>query len=87
MTESIVFNKVKTSGNYSYYEAVIENITDKTFEYFSIDINLLDVDGVIIESNYCSVNNFEPGKKAKIEFSTDAKFEKYELTSDYYVKD
>lgn len=87
MTDSIVFKKVKSSYGFSYYEAIVENITDKTFENFSITISLLDDEGVIIEEQYSMVSNFAPGKKAKLEFMTDVEFEKCEISSDYYIKE
>lgn len=85
MVSMVNFKKVKTSYSYSYYEYIIENITDKTFSSFSLDINLLDADGVIVDTEYVYVNNFSPKQKAKLEFSTDVKFEKYEITADYYI--
>lgn len=87
MTGAIVFEKVKTSYGWADYEAIIENTTEKTFDSFSVDINLLDEDGVIIDTSYASVQNFAPGKKAKLEFSTDTKFASYEITSDYYINE
>lgn len=86
MVSNITFNKVKTSYSYSYYEAIIENITDKTFSSFSLDINLFDADGVIVDTEYASVSNLAPGQKAKLEFMTDNNFTKYEITWDYYTK-
>lgn len=83
--KSIEFKKVEQSGSYAYYEAIVENTTEKTFDTFSVEINLLDSDDVIIESNYASVNNWAPGKKAKLEFMSDANFESYEITVNYYI--
>ena len=85
--ESIEFKKVKQSGSYGYYEAIVENVTEKTFDSFSIDVNLVDAEDVIVESNYVSVSNWSPGKKAKFEFMTDVNFETYELELDYYFED
>lgn len=87
MVKNINFQKVKTSGSYSYYEAIIENLTDKTFEYFSLNINLIDGANVILDTEYSSTSNLSPGQKAKLEFTTDQSFEKYEITADYYLKD
>ena len=87
MVKNINFQKVRTSGSYSYYEATIENLTDKTFEYFSLNINLIDGENVILETEYATASNLSPGQKAKLEFMTDQSFEKYEITTDYYLKD
>lgn len=84
MLDNLTFEKVKESGSYKYYEALIENISDQTFESFSIDINLIDTDGVILDTEYVYVNNFAPGRKAKLEFSTDKDFVSLEYTASYY---
>lgn len=47
------------------YTAVVENTAGVDFEYFSINVNLLDADGVVIESTGDSVNNWEKGQKVK----------------------
>ena len=85
MADAIAFELVSKSYGWADYEAVIENITDKTFETFNVDINLLDADGIILETAYAWVENFAPGKKAKLEFSTDTAFVSYEIVIDYYV--
>ena len=59
---------------------------DKTFESFSLDINLFDSDEIIVDTEYASVSNFAPGQKAKLEFMTDVDFVKYEVSWDYYTK-
>lgn len=86
MKKTIQFEKVEQSYDYSYYEAIVENTTDKTFDYFSLNINLIDSNDVIVESTYASVDNWAPGQKTKFEFMTDAQFEKYEYEIDYYIK-
>lgn len=85
MADAIVFELASKSYGWADYEAITENITDKTFEFFGVDISLLDADGVILESAYASVDNFSPGQKAKLEFSTDTAFESYKIVPDYYV--
>ena len=87
LKKSIEFEKVEQEYEWAYYEAVVENTTEKTFDYFSIEINLMDADGVIIESTYATVDNWRPGKKAKFEFMTDAEFESYEYEVDYYINE
>ncbi|MBE7043534.1 MAG: hypothetical protein E7399_08640 [Ruminococcaceae bacterium] len=84
--KTIQFEKAEQSYDYSYYEAIVENTTDKTFEYFALEINLIDSNDVIIESTYTSVDNWAPGQKTKFEFSTDVQFEKYEYEIDYYIQ-
>ena len=85
ITDSIKFEKVSSEYGWSEYEAIIENTTDKKLTYISVSINLLDKDGIIIENQYAGAENVAPGQKAKLSFSTDAKFDKYEISADYYT--
>ena len=85
MADAIVFELASKSYGFAAYEAIVENVTDRTFEYFALDINLIDADGIILETTYASVNNLAPGKKAKLEFYTDTAFESYEIVVDYYL--
>lgn len=66
---------------YLTYSAVLENDSDLTFYYFSFDINLLDADGVVVDTQTAYTDNWEPGTKHRFEFSTDAKFETIEVHS------
>lgn len=77
------FKMVSSSYGWKDYKAIIENTTSCNFEYFSININLIDKDGVIVESTFASVNNWKAGQKAKFEFSTDKDFETMSYELDY----
>ena len=63
------------------YSAVLENDSDINFYYFSFNINLLDADGVVVETQVASTDNWAPGTKHRFEFMTDAKFETIEVYS------
>lgn len=84
MVDSIEFELVESSYSWKTYGAVFENMTDKTISSYSLDINLLDADGVIIETTYAYADNIAPGQKARLEFSTDEDFASYELTYHAY---
>lgn len=81
MMSSVKFKKDKEESSDSYFEytAIVENTANIDFEYFMIDINLLDKDGVILESTSDSVENWKRGQKAKFRFSTGEKFEEYTI--------
>ena len=83
--DSTEFKKVKEEYEWTYYEAVAENTTGKDFQYFTLEINLLDEDGVVVESTYDSVDNWKANQKVKFEFMTDKDFKTIKLNSDYFV--
>jgi hypothetical protein len=70
---------------YITYEATVENITDYDFETFGVAIDLVDSDGVVVDTQYCYVENWTSGKKVKTEFATDVQFESLEINLDYYM--
>ena len=52
------------------YAAIVENTSSIDFSYFSINVNLLDADGVIVESTGDSVDNWEAGQKVRFTIHT-----------------
>ena len=80
--DSISFEVVEDSYGYKTYESIIENTTGKDIDWISFTINLLDEDGIIVETEYDSVNNLRNGQKAKIQFMTDTQFKSTEITAD-----
>ena len=76
--------KFKQADEHGYYEAVVENTAGFTFKNFDVYVNLLDKDGVIVESTYANVNNWEAGQKAKFEFWYDGDFDKISVKSNYW---
>lgn len=66
------------------YQTIIENTTGLDFNTFNININLLDENGVIVESVWEQVNNFNNGAKVQVEFSTDKEFASTEVTGDWW---
>lgn len=86
MVKKIQFEQV-SNDFFKEYEAIVENTTDIDFSSFSLDINLFDGDGIIIESSYASVSNFRSGSKAKFSFSTTEDFATYVIEDYDYYKD
>ena len=76
------FHFEETSSDYDYhtYEAVVENTTGIDFESFSVNINLYDEDGVLIDSYYDYFDNWKSGVKAKFSFETDKDFATTEVS-------
>ena len=85
MLKGIQFQVVEDMGDgLKTYQTIIENTTGLDFNTFNININLLDENGVIVESVWEQVNNFNNGAKAQVEFSTDKEFASTEVTGDWW---
>lgn len=71
------FKKDKdSSSDWKNYNAIVKNTSDIDFDSFVADVNLLDKDGVIVESTTVYVNSWKQGAKTKFTFSTDKNFDK-----------
>lgn len=71
------FKKDKdSSSDWKNYNAVVKNTSGIDFDSFVADVNLLDKDGVIVESTTVYVNSWKQGAKTKFTFSTDKNFDK-----------
>lgn len=86
MTDAIKFEKVDNSSSYKKYQAVVENTTSVDFSYYDLSINLLDKDGVIVETEHANVANWGKGQKAKFEFNSDKEFTSTSIVADYNTK-
>lgn len=85
MLKGIQFQVVEDMGDgLKPYQTIVENITGLDFNTFNININLLDENGVIVESVWEQVNNFNNGAKVQVEFSTDKEFASTEVTGDWW---
>ena len=64
------FELAEDDYGYRTYTATVQNNTGLNFSTFDININLLDNDGTIVETNYDSISQFNNGATAKFKFST-----------------
>ena len=62
MLSNIQFKETERSDEWGTYQAVVENTTDIDFKTFNVNINLLDKDGVIVETAYDNVTGGEWNK-------------------------
>ena len=79
LISSTTFEMTEDDYGWKKYQAVVENTTEKTFDSFTFDINLVDKDGVVVETQNAYTENWKPGDKHRFEFSTDAEFDKIEI--------
>lgn len=86
MTDAIKFEKVDNSSSWKKYQAIVENTTDIDFTYYDLSINLLDKDGVIVDTEHANVSNWGKGQKAKFEFSSNKEFTSTSIVADYNSK-
>lgn len=84
LIKKISFELESDDYGYKTYVDVVKNKTGYDFKTLSLSVNLLDKDGVIVETTYATVNNFKNGKKARIEFGTNKDFNSTEVTADYW---
>ena len=74
--------KEQSSGKV-VYKFVVENTTPRTFESYSITLDVLDKDGVTIDTKTVYCEDWEPGEKMRFEFTVYGDHEsiKYKYTS------
>lgn len=84
LVSSMKFELAEDDYGYRTYTATVQNNTGINFSTFDININLLDNDGTIVETNYDSISQFNNGSTAKFKFSTDVNFSSTQVSTNYY---
>ncbi len=84
LVNSLEFELKENDYGWKTYEATLENTTDYDITTLSLDISLLDAEGVIVETTYADVDNVSKGQKARVEFSTESDFDKIEPIVNYF---
>lgn len=79
--ENLVFEYKSGSYGWKEYEALVKNTTSLTFESFWIDVDLIDEDGVTVETTSAYIENWDPGETVRCELSTYAKFKEMDIES------
>ncbi|MGM0216035.1 FxLYD domain-containing protein [Enterococcus sp. AZ109] len=69
--------------SYRNYTAVVENTTGLNLSSLSAKINLVDAEGVVVDTSYLNANNWKAGQKYKFEFMTDKEFQSIEVELSY----
>lgn len=86
LAASIEFEIEKSDDDWKTCSAIVENTTGMNIKTLDFTINLLDEDGVILETTYDSIGNIQNGQKARIEFITDKNFTSTKVTVNYWEK-
>lgn len=93
-TTEIIDNLMKNSefeieednsgSDYKNYFSVVENTTEFDISSLSATANLLDSDGIIVETAYLSANNWKKGQKYKFTFMTNKQFKKIDMVVEFF---
>ncbi|MCU9534067.1 hypothetical protein [Streptococcus sp. CSL10205-OR2] len=82
------FNFQKNEGEsdeyFSTFDAIIENTTNLSFDYLYVEIKLKDEEGIVVDTESISENNWIISEKRKLSFITDKEFSTMELIVDSY---
>lgn len=71
LLDQVLFLDVGTSNAGKKYETTLKNTTSLTFEWFSLDVNLLDDTGKIVATETSKVITWKPDQRKRFHFTTD----------------
>lgn len=84
LVDSLEFEVTNDEYGWKTYQATLNNVSEYDIKTLSVDVNLLNDEGTIIETEYTNAENVSKGKKAILEFSTDKDFKNIDLILNYY---
>ena len=85
MLNAVTFEMFNDDGyGLKTYQGIIENTTGIDFNNMSFNINLLDGDGVIVETTYDQISAFAKGAKARCEIITDKDFSFTQISASWW---
>ena len=79
LLDQVMFLHVGTNNAGKKYETTIKNTTSLNFEWFSLDVNLLDEDGKIMDTETVKVITWKPDQRKRFNFTTDQEFSGIEV--------
>ena len=79
LLDQVLFLNIGTSNAGDKYETTLKNGTSLTFEWFSLDVNLLDGEGEVVQTETIKVINWKPDQKKRFNFTTDQEFASIEV--------
>lgn len=72
--DQIYFLNIGTTPYGSTYETTIKNSTTLTFEWFTLEIELLDESGKVLDNKLLELTGWEPEEKVRLNFVTNETF-------------
>ena len=84
MTEQFKIETTEDEWGYKTYKISMKNTTDRTFEYFSAEINLYDKNQVIVGTgNTDQLSSWQPGQEASVNAWFDGEINPNDYTIEY----
>lgn len=85
LVNSLSFTKDEESSfdEYGEYTATVTNNTELTIEDLSVIAKLKNEQGVVVDEQYLSFNNWTPNETRQVDFMTDKSFSTIEYSIDY----
>ena len=84
MTEQFKIETTEGEWGYKTYKISMKNTTDRTFEYFSAEINLYDENHVIVGTgNTDQLSSWQPGQEASVSAWFDGEINPNDYTIEY----
>jgi hypothetical protein len=74
LLDQIQFLYINTTNAGKKFETTVKNTTSLTFEWFSLDVNLLNEDGEVLSTENIKVLSWTPDQKKRFNFITDTEF-------------
>jgi hypothetical protein len=71
-------------SSYKTYHLLLDNTTSHAFSYFTIDVKLIDKNGVTVSTQSTTTENWDKGSKVQFDIGTDKTFATYKLTINRY---
>ena len=79
LCKEIDFHEITGSDGKQTHEALTTNTSAVDFKKFSVEIDLLDADGNVVETKTIDVRNWKRGTQKSLKFSTTAKFKSIDV--------
>lgn len=77
--DQIYFLDIRDTGYGTTYETTIRNSTSLTFEWFTLEVELLDDSGNVLDTKLLELNNWEPEEKVRLNFTTKEPFSSIDI--------
>lgn len=79
LLDQVLFLDISTGDKVKKFETTLKNSTSLTFEWFSLDVNLVDEAGKVVAQENIKVTSWKPDQKRRFQFTTEADFSGIEV--------
>ena len=71
LLSQVMFLNIDSSDTSKKFETTLENTTSLHFDWFSLDVNVFDENGKVVDSHNIRVDIWDPAEKRRFSFTTD----------------